>query len=314
MNERIAESNACPIAFNDNFVILRSSVIYTDIIQMYHYFQRIFSLFVLFLIAGCSSSEDKIDGERLRQYHQKGEYIYRKHDETLFSTPPAEKQSPPAYPWDKGQTSLFPKITKEFFRCKGSQLNPCHIVPCKGEINRYYDCGGAEKHSLPLRDGKEFIYSILIDLMNHVQLKTGKRVVITSGHRCPEHNSYVDALPENQYSKHMIGGEVSFYVQGMEEKPEQVIKYLLDFYKENARYQGQKEFEFQRYDKDKTNVTILPWYNKEIFIKLYQKKEGRNFDNRHPYPYISIQVRYDRDANEKVIYSWDKANRNYLRW
>ena len=62
-----------------------------------------------------------------------------------------------------------------------------------------------------------------------------------------------------------------------------------------------------------TGILTAPWYNKEIFIKLYKKKEGRNFDNRHPYPYISIQVRFDTELNERVIYSWDKAYKNYLR-
>ena len=64
----------------------------------------------------------------------------------------------------------------------------------------------------------------------------------------------------------------------------------------------------------RSDVAIKPWYNREIFIKLYQKNEGRNFDNRHPYPYISVQVRYDYDAQKKVTYSWDKAFRNYMRW
>ena len=30
----------------------------------------------------------------------------------------------------------------------------------------------------------------------------------------------------------------------------------------------------------------IPWFNKEIFIKLYRKSEGRDGDNRHPYPYL----------------------------
>ena len=32
------------------------------------------------------------------------------------------------------------------------------------------------------------------------------------------------------------------------------------------------------------NVLIPPWYNKEILIKLFKKNEGRDLDNRHPYP------------------------------
>jgi len=272
------------------------------------------SSFVLIsLCTGCSSSEES-DSSLLRHQNQKGEYIYRVHNEYLFNPPPPEKVVLEPYPWEKSTIGNYPKITKEFFCCKGSNLNPVRVVQQNGEIIRYYDCSGAEKHSLPLRDKKEFVYPILIDLLNHIQAKTEKKVVITSGHRCPEHNTYVDPSPENQHSKHMIGAEVSFYVQGLENRPEEIVKHIQEYYRNNLKYKDQKEYvEFQRYEKEDTNVTTLPWYNKEIFIKLFKKKEGRSFDNRHPYPYISIQVRYDMELQEKVIYTWDKATRNYLR-
>lgn len=281
---------------------------------MLHFCYHCIFFLGIFLLSGCSSSED-LEPHPLRRLNQKGEYIYRKHNEFLFTAYAPEKQSLPAYPWDKAHSGQYPKITKEFFRCKGSQLNPCRIVQGPNELDRYHDCGGAEAHSLPLRDGKEFIYPILIDLVNYIQNKTGKRVVITSGHRCPVHHLYVDPSPEYQCSKHMIGAEATFYVQGMEEKPEIIIKMLQDFYKENARYKGQKDYEeFKPYEKESRDTSAMPIFNKEIFIKLYKKKEGRNFDNRHSYPYISIQVRFDRDLNEKVVYSWEKANRNYHRY
>lgn len=273
-----------------------------------------FNLLILVLLALCSSCSSSDEQEsNLRQRNQKGEYIYRKHNESLATVPPPEKAPPKTYPWNKDQADTHPKITKEFFRCKGSSLNPYHTSQQKDETVRHYDCCGSARHSLPLRDGKEFIYPVLIELVNYIQDVTGKQVVITCGHRCPEHNTYAD--PTNPYSKHMVGAEASFYVQGLEEHPEQIVKIIQNFYKITPRYQGNKEYEeFKRYEKSDTNVTAQPWYNKEIFIKLYEKKEGRNFDNRHPYPYLSIQIRHDRDTNEKVIYTWDKAFRNYHRW
>lgn len=268
----------------------------------------------LSLFCGCTSSEDSANIPT-HLHHEKAEYIYRKHDESLFAVPSPEKVPRSAYPWENRQIGDHTKITKEFFRCKGCSLNPCHVVQLEKEIKRNYDCGGIQKHSLPLRDNKEFIYPILIDVINYVQAKTGKRIVITCGHRCPEHNTYVDPTPDNQHSKHQIGAEVAFYVQGMEEQPEVIVRHLQEFYKMTPQYKGKKEYiEFKRYEKEDTNVSTPPWYNKEIFIKLFKKKEGRNFDNRHPYPYISVQVRHDRDLDEKVIYTWDKANRNYHRW
>lgn len=263
-----------------------------------------------FIVSACSSAEDK-ESERARLQNAAGEYIYRHHNEYLFKVDPPIKTPAPIYPWNNLSSS---KITKDYFRCKGSSLNPPHVIHQKGETHRFFDCGGAERHSLPLRHQKEFIYPILIDLLNYIQDKAHKKIVITSGHRCPDHNTYVDASIENQASKHMIGAEVSFYVQGWEDKPEEVISLIQKYYLTMPKYGGLKDFqEFKRYEKDNTNVSIAPWMNKEVFIKIFKKHEGRNLDNRHPFPYISIQVRFDMDTQEKVVYTWEKANRNFLR-
>ena len=269
------------------------------------------------LLSACSSSEEAT-ADASRRHNQQGEYIYRHHAEKLYSLSPLTKTAALLYPWEVGVSHHYPKITKEFFRCKGSPLNPVHSAQGKtaaAEPLRHFDCGGTARHSLPLRKNKEFIYPILIDILNDIQLNTGKRVVITSGHRCPEHNVYSDPATSNQSSKHLIGAEVSFYVQGLENQPEKVIQLILNFYREKPKYKGRKDYtEIKRYDKGDVNVAEQPWYNKEIFIKLFNKKEGRDFDNRHPYPYISMQVRFDEELQEKVIYTWDKANHNYLRW
>lgn len=271
-----------------------------------------FLIIILSFLIGCSS-KDEHPNDAPREHIHQAEYIYRVDQEYLFLPEPPEKQTIEPYPWEKDLVGNYPKITKEFFRCKGSSLNPLRIVQKEGDVGRYLDCGGIDKHSLPLEQDKEFIYPILIDLVNYIQVKTGKRVVITSGHRCPEHNTYVDPAPENRYSKHQIGAEVSFYIQGMEGNLETIVQLIKDYYLERPEYNGLKEYEeFQRYEGD-TNVSIKPWMNKEVFIKIFGKKEGRNLDNRHPYAYISIQVRYDRDKGERVTYSWEKANRNYLR-
>ena len=112
----------------------------------------------------------------------------------------------------------------------------------------------------------------------------------------------------------MIGAEVSFFVQGMEDRPQEIVDILLDYYRNISPFRDKSELtEFYRYEKSDTNVSTKPWYNKEVFIKLFKSTEGRNFDNRHPYPYIAIQVRYDTEKNERVTYSWDKAYKNYLR-
>ncbi len=270
-------------------------------------------LFGLHFLMSCSSADYPLTSSS--HFNVKGEYIYRQHDEHLFNLEPPVLAERKFYPWEEREEGSYPKITKDFFRCKGSSLNPVHLIQKKSELQRLYDCGGPQKHSLPLRDQKEFIYPILIDLLNYIQNKTGKRVVITCGHYCPDHHLYADPLPANQASKHLIGAEVDFYIEGMERQPEKIVNLIIAYYQEIPKYKGLKEFEiFKRYEKDDTHVSTMPWYNKEVFIKLFKKHEGRDFDNRHPYPYLNIQVRYDWDLQEKVNYSWDKAFYNFHRW
>src|SRR5262245_4509395 len=129
-----------------------------------HSYIAVFAALSCILIS-CSPSEESHSGRR----YQKGEYIYRKHDEFQFQALSQEVQEREPYPWEKGQVGHQLKITKEFFRCKGSGLNPPHVIQEKGEMVRYYDCGGTDKHSLPLCNGKEFVYPILIDLLNYIQ-------------------------------------------------------------------------------------------------------------------------------------------------
>lgn len=243
------------------------------------------------------------------------EAIIRKQGERSAHLQKPTLQPPPNYPWDHGMVGKNPKITKEFFRCKGSQLNSVRRVERGEQVDYYHDCAGREKHSLPQRDGQEFVYPILIDLLNYIQAKTGNRVVITSGHRCPEHNTYLDPSPSNNSSKHMIAAEVSFYVQNMEYKPEEIVQLMMSYYQETPKYEGKSEYiNFQRYTKDNTGVVTQPWFNKEIYFKLYKENEGRDLDNRHPYPYLSLQVLLDLDTMQKVRYNQDDAYRSLLRW
>ncbi len=252
---------------------------------------------------------EQSEQERVKKRNLKVEPIVRRHDEKAFplETPQHIVRAP--YPWEQKYEGKLAKITKEYFRCKGSSYHPAHHTEGKEAIS---DCKGPEHHSLPMKEGKEFIYPILLDLLNYVQKVTGKKVVITCGHRCPSHNSYADSSVEAQSSKHMLGAEVDFYVQGMENEPQEIVKLLMKYYEENAQTKNHPEYKFSRYEK--SDLSLKPWCNKEVFIKLFQKNEGRDFDNRHPYPYISLQVRVDRLTGEKVTFSWAKASSALLRY
>jgi hypothetical protein len=265
---------------------------------------------IALVLSGCDISLEKSPTLSTRR----GEYISRMHDEHL-EIPSLEKKEPNSYPWERKLVGNFPKITKEHFRCKGKCLNPNKPIPQPGGPIYITDCEGITQHSLPVRNQKEFIFPILIELLNYVQAKTEKQVIITSGHRCQCHNRYVDSSQKNEFSKHMTGAEVDFYVQGMENSPEKVVYLLQAYFQENQHYQGLAEYrEFQRWEKTDCDITTAPWYNKEVFIKLCKSHEGRNFDNAHPHPYIVLQVRYDRDRKERVMYSWEEAFHNYWRY
>lgn len=263
-----------------------------------------FLFLILLILSGCNKDKEKQESVSLepisRVASQKKYPLYQ---------PEVTPRAP--YPWEKGYIHGLPRITKEFFRCNGGTDHlPFLDYDYGGEKTYRFDCEGGARHSLPLRDEKEYIYPILIDLLNYLQEKTRQRVIITCGHRCPEHNTYADPSRYNQSSKHLIGAEVDFYVDGYEQNPEEIISLLIEYYS-----QSQSEYrEFLRLDPSKTDVVTSPWYNKEVLIKLYLAHEGRDRDTPHPYPYLSLQVRYDKEHCERVIYTWEKATRGYRRY
>lgn len=258
---------------------------------------RNFLFFFLIFFLSCSKDEKKNRMQR--------EYITRTHDTFFFPIFNPKFQKRENYPWEKRNNSSISMITNEDFRCKGSKLNPSIME--NNEI--FNDCEG-KNHSLPIINGREGVYPILLEILNYIQYKTNKRIIITSGYRCPKHNKYVDRL--NKKSKHMMGAAVDFYVKSMEKEYKKVIDLVFDFYKKKKKYEEKEEFLFLQY-KNKTDVTINPWYNKEIFIKVFLENEGRNLDNKHRYPYISIQVRFDVEKGKEVVYSEEKAKNIYLK-
>jgi hypothetical protein len=256
------------------------------------------TFFILFF--SCSSLE-KSKKYEIKKKNAKAEFILRRSNTCAFpiTSPVVQKRDP--YAWEEEKLDNLLPITKTFFRCKGSRSNP----PLQYAKEIYHDCEA--NHGLPIVHGKEGVYPVLIEVLNFIQEKTKKRVIITCGHRCPQHNLYSDRSVSNQVSLHLIGAEVDFYVLGLEDKPMEVLNLVFQFYKEKKGYRGKKDYEqFTRLEKD-LNCSTLPWTNREIIVKLYKKNEGRDRDNKHPFPYITLQVKYDRDKKEEVVYLPKKA-------
>lgn len=267
-------------------------------------------ILALFFVTSCSGSLKETEYQKIRNHNQVYKTITRQSKDHLLSFEVPHEKQREAYPWEKTSFEKYPLITKEFFRCKGSSENPSYL----NHSERIFDCNGSVRHSLPLKDGKEFVYPILIDILNYLQEKFDSRVIITCGHRCPQHNRFSDISEFNRTSKHMIGAEVDFYVEGYEKEPKKVVDAIMSFYSKEDYKSKPAYSDFKRYTKNNLNVSTQPWFNHEIFIKLYLSYEGRDKDNKHPYPYVSIQVRNDPDENERVSYTWQKAFYNYLRY
>lgn len=232
----------------------------------------------------------------------KGAFIFRKSQENCF-LPPINKKAPCLkYPWTSDQTLIAP-ITLEHFRCKGSATNPLRCIERSGKAPLYLkDCKG--DHSLPIREGKEFIYPQLLSLLNYIQQKLDAPLVITTGHRCPLHNRYCDASSYNWGSKHTIGAEVDFYCETA--TPEKILSLIQEYYESYpVEYR-----EFKRFSNEKLNISTPAWYNHEIFIKLYLKEEGRDQDNQHSFSYLSIQMRYE---GEKRVHFSEELAQGYYR-
>lgn len=254
--------------------------------------------FFVLLFFSCSGFEES-EREKVRKLNAKAELIHRNHDEYHYAISPPKYRQRAAYPWESSSAIAIEKITKEFFRCKGVASRPLRLEKTQmGEV-RLFDCSGGGSHPLPIKEGKEFVYPVLIDILNYVQARTKTRVVITSGHHCLAHHHYLSLENSHYSSKHLSGAAVTFYVEGYEKRPQEVVELIVRFYKENARYRGKKEFEqFLRFEN--SVLAQAPYYNREIALALYAKEEGRDADNSHSYPYFSLQVLFDRETNQKI--------------
>jgi hypothetical protein len=243
------------------------------------------ALLVFFLLNACSNM-DRSENEKIKKCNEKKEKIYRLSSESYFSLDELPIQEKEKYPWENFEKSELPKITKEFFSCKGSEIHP--PIRVDGMKEEIFDCQGFEKHLLPIVDNKEYISSTLIQLLNYLQNRCLRQVIITTGHRCLAHEIYSNGGVLDKESKHVSGEEVDFYIEGYEDKPLEIVRMVMDYYQTNQTISYNR---FTKCQKNKENLEHPGWYNKEIVIRVHEKNEGRDFDNRHPYAYITIQIR-----------------------
>ena len=67
------------------------------------------------------------------EHKRQAEYIYRLSSEQNILIDMPKRKSPELYPWQKECVGPCHFITKEYFRCKGSSINPPLVVHKEGK-------------------------------------------------------------------------------------------------------------------------------------------------------------------------------------
>jgi len=247
------------------------------------------------LVVAAFSGFDVGSQEELKAENEHEEVIYRLRDEHYAPPFTFKKQERDPYPWERDWVGHLPRITKEHFRCKGKKTNPPLKIQDRSDNVVYVaDCGGIDGHSLPATQNQETISQTLIDILNEVQKETKARVVVTCGHRCPDHNRYARGTAT---SKHLVGAEVDFYVEDVPAK--NAVEIVQNVYEDS---------------KPLKQVSERVWVNREIKVTLVPKNEGRDIDNDHPYEYVCVELLFDKHLGKTVNYSWNRAHTGYMRW
>ncbi len=79
---------------------------------------------------------ERSEQEKLKRLNAKREFIHRRHDDSKYPLLPPEHYVREKYPWEMAYIGKHPCITKEYFRCKGSNSNPPNrpqrpLPPCQ---------------------------------------------------------------------------------------------------------------------------------------------------------------------------------------
>ncbi|MCH9811166.1 hypothetical protein K0U07_00210 [bacterium] len=261
-----------------------------------HTFMKCGYGFLLFLLVGCSTADERVQSRRM-QNNKSTEKIYRLSHEKVYEEKEQKLVKREPYPWENAAD--FPKITMNMLRCRGCSSNKERTRGDKA----FTDCNGMKDHGLPYVDGEEFVYPVLVSLLNKVQNSLNKKVVVTSGHRCPKHNDYLN-LGKSRISKYMIGACVDFFIEGMENDAEQIVEEIISLYKEDSD-------NYCHFTKSKSSKGTPSWRNKEISISI-QKEGEHSILYKKDHPVLSISVRYDRQKGEHVHLDWKHAYQGFI--
>jgi hypothetical protein len=246
----------------------------------------------LLLLISCSTADERSQKQRMKN-NLSCEKIYRLSSEKNYHIDSLELATRQLYPWEN--ETKYPKITINTLRCRGSK----DATPIKSGDKIFEDCGGLHDHGLPYQDGEEFIYPALITLLNRVQNSFDKKVVVTSGHRCPKHHNYL-VKGQSKISRYMMGCKADFTVEGLENRPEEIIVKIMDLYP-NEKFQKINQAD---------GSTL--YTSKQFHLMINKEGEHSILGEKH-HPVVSVDVRYDQDKQEAIILDWDKSFHGFIR-
>lgn len=252
-------------------------------------------------LVGCSGLEQS-EQEQIRKVNAKVDPITRFSDEHFYQISFPEKKTEKRA--GLKESSSIKKIDKEHFRCKGSLSNK-PVVSLEGKTLN--DCEGAYKHSLPIRREKEFIYPALIEVLNFIQNRLSKKVVVLSGHRCIDHLRYVKQDYTPLSFKSLVGAEVRFYVEGAENQLDSIVSAIFSYY----------DLFFPK-DKQMVSFTSSPenkvYENKELIVRLIEPNHPEIEEHALSFPYCQIELKFDRELNKKISAKLEDGLSAYYRW
>ena len=272
------------------------------------------TLFFSFWITAVSCDPDRTTARGWRPKVVRRYPIMRSNQDVEFPLLPPWENEERLYPWDQEQGTVFSTITKENFRCKGGTHHRLRkLVGANQQVHYIEDCQGGGEHPLPLQEGKEFIYPVLIDLLNHLQKALQARVVITSGHRCPQHQLYISPKCHQAHSKHLIGYAVDFIFDRKSLDVKKTLHAMQKFYAKNNH--GLEDIQFYTLHSDfSVQSHPISFGNQEIRVTFFPADTLIDGDNTHAEPFARIEVLYDRFRKQKVFCSWEKALRMNARF
>jgi hypothetical protein len=265
-------------------------------LSLWYVMMKISLILLTIFLNGCSTADERNQARRMKE-NGSSERIYRLSNQKVYVESAMEIAVKEPYPWESG--TAFSKITVDRFRCQGS-----HDRKEKERDGKIYkDCCGLADHGLPYGDNDEYVYPVMVSLLNKVQKAFNKKVVITAGHRCPAHQAYV-TLGKSKISRYMIGAKVDFYLEGMEQDALTVVEKLKSFYEDDK---GFSEF-YEVRNKDGTRA----WHNKEVIFTINTEGEHTVLLGKK-HAVVSIDVRYDRSKSEGIVLDWKRAYEGYIR-